>query len=322
LLHPNLVTVATIGGPAIVGLTFIWAGVIKAISPHVFQQHLSQLRLVPHKLRFTSVVIAAGLEVGWGMALLLGVAPPITLPVTAVLLVGFTAVSWWGVHSGRTTDCGCYGGYVVPSTAQSIALNAVFIVLVLIALALGNGTIATPLWKLIAVTLATIVSGGVTVASFRFLNENGRFMIDVSPLKVGGTWRSRWGVSLPYEGEHLVSYLGPDCPHCKQWVRVLNAIDQSSGLPDVTGIVATTGERLDSFVTASGIRFPMRMIPQTLMRRLVWGVPKTVLVSRGRIQNEWSGHMPPEFFQRFRDAFFPGTGATAPDAEALASRNT
>ena len=102
-LQPNLVALATVAGPVLVGLTFIWAGIIKAISPHVFREHLSQLGLVPHKFRFTSVVVAAGLEVGWGMTLLLGVAPPLTLPVTAVLLAGLTAVSVWGVRSGRTT---------------------------------------------------------------------------------------------------------------------------------------------------------------------------------------------------------------------------
>jgi hypothetical protein len=320
--HLNLESVATVAGPWIVGLTFIWAGGIKAISPHVFQQHLTRLGLVPHKFRFTSVVVAAGLEVGWGMALLLGIAPAVVLPATVLFLFAFTAVSWWGVQSGRTTDCGCYGGYVVPSATQSTLLNGVMIALVLIAWAFADATIAVPAWKLIVVVLSAVISGSFAVASFRFLNEHGRFMIDMSPLKVGGTWRSRWGVELPYEGEHLVSYLGPDCPHCKQWVRVLNAIRQSSGLPDVTGIVATSSDKLESFVATSGIRFPMQLIPQSLMSRLVWAVPTTVLVSRGKIQHEWSGQMPPDFFHRFRDAFFPGSGTPAADAEPAASRST
>ena len=143
------------------------------------------------------------------------------------------------------------------------------------------------------------------------LQKNGRMMIETSPLKVGRRWTKRWGAGAPDDGrETLISYLGPDCPYCKQWVRVLNAMSQAPGLPRVTGIVAAPRDKVDAFIETSGIRFPVVTISQTLMSRLVWGVPTTVLVSSGAIAKQWAGQMPPEFFDRFREAFFPLAGVT------------
>jgi hypothetical protein len=302
-------------GPWIVGATFVWASGIKAIAPHVFQEHLSKLGWIPPRLLGNSVVAAAGLEAGWGTALILGVAPAILLPATAVLLAAFTAVSWWGVKSGRTTDCGCYGGFVVPSIGQSVLLNGGFAALALVAWLVAPPLSGTAPWKLVVTGAIAAAFTGVALASQRFLHKHGRLMVDTSPLKVGRRWHSRWGVKVPDDGrELLVSYLGPDCPYCKQWVRVLNAMDQAEGLPRVMGIVATSKEKLETFIETSGIRFPVTTIPQTLMSRLVWGVPTTALVASGMIEKTWGGQMPPDFFHRFRKTFFP-----LPDAPAQLS---
>src|SRR6266571_6971344 len=95
---PPLTILAT-AGPWIVGATFLWAGFVKAISPHVFEQHLNKLGSIPQRLVPNSVTLAAALEAGWGAALILGVAPAIVLPITAIALVALTTVSWWGVRS-------------------------------------------------------------------------------------------------------------------------------------------------------------------------------------------------------------------------------
>lgn len=293
-------------GPWIVGATFLWAGAIKAIAPHVFSAHLTRLGWIPPRLNGYAVVAAAGLESAWGAALILAIVPALLLPATAVLLAILTAISWWGVKSGKTTDCGCYGGFVEPSIKQSVALNAVLAALVIAAWLVVPHSSITPAWKLAVIALAGIAAAALATVSQRFVAKNGRFMIETSPLKVGRRWRSRWG-ALPdgAQKELLVSYLGPDCPHCKKWVRVLNAMQQTSDLPRVAGVVATTHEALENFVETSGIRFPITTISETLMNRLVWGVPTTVLVSGGRIQKQWSGSMPPDFYDRFKHAFFP-----------------
>jgi len=309
-------------GPWIVGATFLWAGGIKALAPHVFSAHLGKLAWIPRRLNSSAVVAGAGLESAWGSALLLGVYPGFVLPATMALLAVLTAVSWWGVKSGKTTDCGCYGGYVVPSMAQSIALNTALAGLLIPAWILAPRAPGTPVWKLAVVVIVALAFGGLAAISQRFLTKHGRFMIDMSPLKVGRRWRSRWGAA-PADGakELLVSYLGPDCPHCKTWVRVLNAMQQASDLPRVAGVVATSNEKLDGFVETSGILFPVTTIPQTMMNRLVWGVPTTVLVSGGRITNQWTGNMPPDFYHRFRSAFFPSGDSGSENGRGASERS-
>src|SRR5689334_5300530 len=111
----NTTSVLSIAGPLVVGLTFVSSGIIKATAPHVFQTHLSKLGWIPWNLVPAAVVAAAALETGWGLALMVRTAPSVMIPVTIVLLIAFTAITWWSVRSGKTTDCGCYGGYVVPS---------------------------------------------------------------------------------------------------------------------------------------------------------------------------------------------------------------
>ncbi len=301
-------------GPWIVGATLLWAGVIKAIAPHVFSAHLTRLGWIPPRLNGHGVVAAAGLESAWGAALILGVVPALLFPATVALLAILTAISWWGVKSGKTTDCGCYGGFVEPSIAQSVALNAILAALVIAAWLVVPYPLNTPAWKPAVMALAGIAAAALATVAQRFVARNGRFMIETSPLKVGRRWRSRWGV-LPDgdQSELLVSYLGPDCPHCRKWVRVLNAMQQTPDLPRVAGVVATTHEALENFVETSGIRFPITTISQTLMNRLVWGVPTTVLVSGGRIQKQWSGNMPPDFYDRFKVAFFPANEPVSPN---------
>jgi len=315
--------------PLIVGTTFLWAGAIKAVAPHVFQAHVRNLGWIPARQLGAAVVAAAALETGWGTALMLGVAPRVVLPVTAIALVILTFITWWGIHTGRTTDCGCYGGYVVPSLAQSVALNGALIALSLLGWLLMETSGPTLLWKLLTAAATGMIAGVFAAVSLRFLEKNGRFLVDMSPLKPGREWRARWGATIPADGmEHMVSYLGPDCPHCRQWAKVLNAMGHASGLPQAVGVIAASSQTLDRFIEIAGIRFPMKIIPQSLMSRLVWSVPTTVLVSGGKIQEKWSGQMPPEFFQRFKAAFFPtsvgepGNNGLASVTGAAATRNT
>jgi hypothetical protein len=296
-------------GPRLVGLAFLWTGAIKAVEPHGFSRHLRQLGWIPDRLIGAAVVIAAGFEAGWGLALILGLASPVMLPATLILLGILAALSWWGVKSGRASDCGCYGGYIQPSIGQSVALDAIFALLVLVAwLGHAPGLRVTE-WNLLLVGTVAVVFGGLAAIAQQFESRNGRPLFSRSPLKVGRRWRAAWaagtGAASNDPDETIVSYLGPDCPHCRQWVRVMNAMQQSPTLPRVIGIVGTTTERMHSFVEETGIKFPIAAIPEALMGRLTYAVPTTVLVQGGTIRDKWVGPMPPEFFGRFKQAFFP-----------------
>lgn len=305
-------------GPRLVGATFLWAGAIKAIAPHTFVGHVSTLGWIPRRLLSTSATAAAGLEAGWGVALLTGAAPGIVYPSTVALLILLTSVSWWGVRSGKAADCGCYGGYVQPSIGASIGLNALFAAIVIAAWLTRPAGMTVAPWQAVAVLIAAIGFSVLAEAAQRFARKHGRMMFDTSPLKVGRRWRHGWagGITSTVRGEMLVAFLGPDCPYCRQWVKVGNVIVQSPELPHVVGVVAGPRQRLDTFIEENGIRFPMASVSQSLLGRLTQAVPTTVLVESGTIKQLWVGNMPPEFVTRLRMAFFPDATPRAAGEQA------
>src|SRR5512141_2576913 len=86
----------------LVGVTFLWTGMIKAIAPGNFQQHLGSLGLFPFSWLEWIVAAVAGMELGLGAALLLGVGSRVIIPATLALLVILSSISVWGVQSGKT----------------------------------------------------------------------------------------------------------------------------------------------------------------------------------------------------------------------------
>ncbi len=305
-------------GARIVGATFLWTAVIKAIAPHIFYQHLSALGWIPYRFLWPAVIASAAFEAGWGVALIAGLSPEWLLPATILLLAGFSVISWWGVRSGKTEDCGCYGGYIQPSIAQSLGLNAVFAALILLSWFVPVTPSPAALWQIVVTIVAALVVGGLAETARRYPDKHGRPMFDSNPIKVGRQWRHSWagGATADTGDEVLVAYLGPDCPYCKSFVTIANAMVQSPKLPAVVGVVASTRARLDAFIEEKGIRFPMTIVSQSLMRRVAQAVPTAVLVKAGRIERIWVGAMPVDFVDRFRRAFFPDSVAGTTDLSA------
>jgi uncharacterized membrane protein YphA (DoxX/SURF4 family) len=302
----------------VVGIVFVWTGAIKAIAPHTFRQHLGRLGWVPRQILAATVSATAFLEVGLGTALVLGVAPRFTLPATLAILLVLSVVSWWGVKSGKTDDCGCYGGYIQPSIAQSLGLNSVFALVVLsawLAVPRDQGTI---LWQLMAVALAAVAATGISALAQRHEMREGKYLFQTNPLKIGARWRKPWAASAvdAAESEVIVCFLGPDCPYCIQWVRFLNAMHKSPQLPRVIGVVAATDEREHRFVQERGIDFPLVHISPSLMARLSPAVPTTVRIEFGTIADIWTGAMPPALYGRFREAFFPNAASEPVSSES------
>ena len=297
----------------LVGVTFLWTGMIKAIAPGNFQQHLGSLALFPPAWLEWIVAAVAGVELGLGAALLLGVGLRVIIPVTLVLLVALSSVSVWGVQSGKTADCGCYGGYIQPSIWQSLGLNIAFAGSLLAYFIFLNQPDDWSDWK-VAIAVALGIAGFAFVVYGRvYERKHARPLIETNPLKVGARWRSSWsgGVKLAPDQESMVVFLGPDCPFCHQWVRFLNAISAAPSLPQVVGAMGASKSRRDTFVKEQRIKFPTVTVSPSLVSRLAPGVPTTVLVAKGRVEAIWMGAMPPAFYNRFKEAFFPNRAAPA-----------
>jgi hypothetical protein len=294
-------------GPAIVGVTFLWTAGIKAVAPRTFGRHLTSLGLFPASWVSGAVIATAGVEAFIGAALILGLSPGLLLPSTALLILLLSAVSLWGVRSGRTEDCGCYGGYIQPSIWQSLGLNSFYILLLIVPYWSGNSSAEIHIWKCLLASILAFAFGALALVSSQYGVRNNRPLFDLRPLKPGKRFRASWanGATRGKAGELLVAYLGPDCPHCAGFVKLGNAMNESKNLPKVIGVVGSTPERRDAFIQEKDIRFPVTVLSPSLMSRLTEAVPTAVLVRDGRIERIWVGEAPPDFVDRFRKAFFP-----------------
>jgi hypothetical protein len=297
----------------LVGVIFLWTGMIKAIAPRNFQQHLGSLGLFPYGWLQWIVAAVAGVELGLGAALLLEVGLHVMIPGTLVLLVVLSTISVWGVQSGKTADCGCYGGYIQPSIWQSVGLNIAFAASLLGYFIFIEKPDDWSTWK-VAIAVALGIAGFAFVVFARAYEQtHARPLIETNPLKVGARWRTSWsgGVKLAPDEESMVVFLGPDCPFCHQWVRFLNAISAAPSLPRVVGAMGASKSRRDTFIQEQRIKFPTVTVSPSLVSRLAPGVPTTVLVAKGRVEAIWMGAMPPAFYNRFKEAFFPNRSVSA-----------
>jgi hypothetical protein len=300
-------------GATVVGAVLVITALMKVAAPFAFYRHVARLDLkLPVRLRVL-IPLAIGIEGAWGAALLVRLAPGVILPLTIVAFVLLTGLTAWSINSGKTADCGCYGGFITPSIGQSIALNGGYALLV--AGAWATMSVLEPFapWKILIVVVSGLVVGSVANHALGHEFRTGVALFTPSPLKAGQRWKSVWsGAADGSTGTaRLVSYLGPDCPYCQRWVRALNVIHESADLPPVTGIMSSPRQTIDEFIKATGVRFPVLTISEARMQRLATAVPTTVLVENDVIQEVWNGaQLSASFAERFKAIFFPSAVAT------------
>jgi hypothetical protein len=302
-------------GAAVVGAVLVITALMKVAAPFAFFRHVARLDLGLTVSLRGLIPVVIGLEGAWGAALVVRLAPSVTLPLTIVAFVLLTALTVWSITSGKAADCGCYGGFITPSIGQSVALNGTYALLA--AGAWATMSVHEPLaaWKIAIVVITGILVGGVANHALAHEFRTGVALFTPSPLKIGQPWKSVWsGTANGAAGtSRLISYLGPDCPYCQRWVRALNVIHESSDLPPVTGIMSSPRQMIDEFVKKTGVRFPVATISEARMQRLATAVPTTVLIENDIIQEVWNGAQFSESFsERFKSVFFP-RAAKQPD---------
>ncbi len=305
----NLLSDWTALGAPLVGAILLWAAVIKAGNPGPFMTHLGRMGVVDRSRLYPLAVVLLGVEGAWGAALLIGLQPEMLLPATLVLLAALTGLTFWSTSTGRTEDCGCYGGQVDLTPAQSMALNGLYALLIATAWLTLEPSGALAPWEVALAVGAGLGTAGLTMVAQRHQRLHREPLLGRSPLREGRRWKKGWAagaVDPSDDGEVLVVYLGPTCPHCHRWGRILNVVDEVAGLPGVVGVVRASEEERKDFAETHGFRFPMVTLTRGRMARLVSGVPTSVLVEGGVIRKVWVGSIPEEEFQdRVKRALFP-----------------
>jgi hypothetical protein len=279
----------------LVGLVFLVSGTFKALDAAAFLRHTLRYRLLrPQWLRIACICVV-GLECAVGAALALDVT--LAIPVAAVLLLGFAALTWWGTSTGRVEDCGCYGGLLLLTPVQSLLLDGLYLALLAAAWFLGSAPVTPRIWQI------AIVAAVFAIAIAAATRSVSRPLANLGLLKAGRSWRKKW---LPQyqrdvtQGSHFVVFLSPECPHCKRWAPLLNVIEARAELPSVVGVMSTSQESLDRFLGEYLIRFPIVLMGRSLISLMARAYPTAALVEGGKIRSVWTGEMPEEYLDHAR----------------------
>jgi hypothetical protein len=284
----------------IIGTIFLITGIAKALNSQQFIFHNYRYGLLPPKVVQPVAITFIGLECALGIALTLHCFPQFLISCSIVLLLGLSALTIWSTSSGRTEDCGCYGGLLVITPKQSILLNLGYICLLAIAWLYPVANHHTQTWQWV---LSLLVGG---VASILAGKSQEKALVDFSRLKVGNRWKRRWLKNSPHDlqqGSHFVVFLSKDCFYCKKWVPFLNTIATQKDLPQAMGIVFLSDRELETFKDEQKVRFPLVSMDKLLSGYMVEAFPTAVLIEDGVITGKWEGKIPKEFLDRIKQSY-------------------
>lgn len=293
---------------SLVGLVFLLTGIAKVIEPWKFLEHIFKLKLLPDGWVLKATMTFIAIECGLGVALLLGFMPYITIPGSILLILGLSVLTYWSTKTGRTEDCGCYNDIIDISPTTSLILNGIYILLLIAAVLLNPETSPALLWQGMLVLFTILTSYALANGSLFYRGSTGYPFIDLTPIQKGRLWQKSWmeediNEAINWESAIIV-FLGPKCPHCKNWLNVLKVIHHRQDLPDVLGIISlstTTVEQGQEFVDGYDLNFPIGGLSGEKFNKLgIAGVPTAVLLKNSMIQDKWVGKMPKEFVDTIR----------------------
>ncbi|MBD2663366.1 peroxiredoxin family protein [Richelia sinica] len=284
----------------IIGSVFLITGITKALSSEQFIHHNYRYGLLPPRIVPQVAITFIGLESALGLALILHQFSQWLIPISIIFLIGSSALILWSTSSGKTEDCGCYGGIVIITPKQSILLNIGYILLLGIALFYPVADHHTQTWQWV---LALIIGVSASILGWQSQHKP---LINFSRLKIGNTWKRRWLKNSPNDlqnGTHFIVFLSKDCPYCKRWVPFLNMMNTQKDLPQVMGIMSLTPEELETFTDEQMVRFPLVSMDKLLFGYMADAYPTAVLIEGGVITQKWVGELPEPYLDRIKQMY-------------------
>ena len=173
----------------LLGLTFLFSGVVKAIDPVGTQIKLSDylyaFGMGDVMLDSTLLILAcllAGFEILIGSYLLVGVFNRGTSLLALVMMVVFTPFTLYLAIKNPVRDCGCFGDALVLTNWQTFYKNLFLLVLAVLVFIKRNLIV-----PFVAEKRYWVITLIVSMVAIRFMtaNINGLPVLDFRPYKVG-----------------------------------------------------------------------------------------------------------------------------------------
>ena len=181
----SLVTISRI----LVGLLFIFSGLVKANDPHGLSYKMQEFFELWHMTQFNSWTLAMSVlmnafEIIAGFALLIGWRIRIFSWLLLLLIVFFTFLTGYTYITGKPTNCGCFGDCLPISSKTSFLKDVVLTIL--IGLIFWQRRYVKPILSTraswIAMLLVTLFSFGLQWYALRYLP-----IVDCLPFKKGNS---------------------------------------------------------------------------------------------------------------------------------------
>jgi len=319
----------TLGG-AFLGLVLLVAAWAKALDPQAFAQQIHGQKLDFLLPAPTVALLALGLEVGLGVALLFGVRRLWVL-VPAALLVAFflflTGRAYWLAAHGVAPDaagCGCFGNLVQRSPAAAFWQDLLLLVPALALAFAGRSGRGDRRQRAPGPWVRTVAAAVLALSAMAFAWKAPDLPLDdlATRLKPGaeikamcagaGADRVCLDTVAPdlNSGAHLVVLADLTDPGFQKAVDALNAYAGSGKSPAVSVLADVTAEQKQTFFWRWAPAFPIVETPAAILKPLYRRLPRSFVIQDGRVTRTYPG-LPP---------LPPLATASAPPASGPASR--
>lgn len=214
----------------ITGVVFLVSGILKAADINAFADALLMVRIpklyyMAPLLTAFEIFLAFAFLFQWRLRQIALISFVFISILTAVLLYGFFR---WGVE-----DCGCFGSRLSLPFEWSLAKNIVL--LAILYWLLKDEIYTTKKYNKVKLILISSLSLATFIPSFLELNSTYKPLNFFLGKSIKSTFLEKI-ISTKPEGKNLFFVFSPECPHCKEKVKVVNS--QLGEFDKVTGIYA------------------------------------------------------------------------------------
>ncbi len=273
------------------GIVLLIAGLLKGADPLEFVRQIGTYGIVPGRSAGLIAYLLVAVEVGLGVALIVGFRTRLMALAGSLLMAVFMGVTAYAWSQGRTEECGCFGSLASRTPGEVLLEDSGFLAMGLLAFFLSRkGEKGRP-WRMAAV-LASL-AGAILLSQTAYslpldsLVTQLRIGQDVSKLPLRES-----PVDLT-TGDHLVALLDLDSPQAGAVVKALNGYSGRAGVPDVIAFYGGEVDAKTVFCFNYSPKFEIVPVLRTDLKRLYRRLPRFFRVRAGKVVSVWNGS-PPE----------------------------
>ncbi len=242
----------------ILGALLIASGSFKIVDVQTFMNTLPLYHVPAWMVPLGALVPTV--EVGLGLALVLGVAVRPVLMLTAAMLVAFSVMLIGGIMGGDLDSCGCFGVYFEMSPQLALLRNLFMLLGCYGAWSYNeNHSSSWPAWQSFAGMALFLVLGTYTGASLGTDDE-------VQAVDMMGSFFADEGLidnTDVIEGDQFVFLFAVNCEHCWNAVANVKELTTIAGI-EMIGLTPSPQYEIDRFIMEFGITFPIYRYDQQL----------------------------------------------------------